>query len=262
MECDGLNVTQKVNLTKAQKVDIPTTVDKLKQAESRLSLRKRCNRFESSLQGSAVGTFETINQCIRHSIVPNNVMRQLSGSPFLLDFELGYGQSMQIVIATLESLSKFADYGLDHFLSDSRWLGPADQKVCHTAAIVKDNLGVYRPVAASFSSTENSQTASRFYESIVRCQKCGPECAHPLRLGYSDLTRLSWTRSCNAQRLHQPHPLVSIDKDAAAALGFKQNVSIDVFHHIKNFNLKLKEFKIPSGPPQAVIHHLHHITLR
>jgi hypothetical protein len=261
----GLTLGLKDDLVQGNKVQgLSSDVREVKENVPRLVLRKMCNRITSLTQSDAVGTFEILNRCIRQHILPRNAALFESGDPFVVDFELGYGQSMQIIIATAQSLDDYAAFGVDHLLSDTRHFGPSDESLKHTAAIVRDTNGRYRPAAASFSSTESSATASRFLQSMRRLRKCGPNCKCPLMLiDSSHVTRVMFQRRCySIESSDSSNPLVSIDKDAAAALGFFKKVSVDIFHHMKAFSAKLKEFGLTNGSLLAAINQLHRVTLR
>jgi len=72
----------------------------------------------------------------------------------VVDFELGYGQPMQLIIATAQSLDDYTEFGVYHLLSDTRHFGPSDESLKHTAAI-DDGVGLI------------------FFYSMRRVQKCG-----------------------------------------------------------------------------------------
>jgi hypothetical protein len=267
--CDGNSLcpTQKEQLYKNSKLKVSPAVSAIKQDYERLDIRLTSNRMEKATKNDAVGDFEQLNRCARQFIAPVNIDRSRNGEPFLLDFELGFGGTFQLVVATTESLDHLTNFGLEHFLSDSRWLGPTDAKVCNTGALVRDTNGIYRAVAASFSSVEDSKTSSRFVDAMHRCRRCCPECDHPLEAYICTLTRLTWTRRClspDDQTVldKQVGQLTSIDKDSVAKLGFDGKVAVDIFHHMKAFGAKLKELGVSNSSLLAGINQLHRVVLR
>lgn len=173
-----------------------------------------------------------------------------------------------MIVAEQCSLDNLTAFGVDYMLSDSRWLGPSDAKVCHTGALIQNCAGIYKPVGCSFSSTESSATASRFAIAMHRCRRCSPQCQHPLEMvSTADITRLSWIRRCTSSDdgtilKKYVKQLTSIDKDAAAKKGFQGRVAVDIFHHMKAFGSKMKEYGLTNGSVLAGVNQLHRVTLR
>ena len=266
LDGNSLTVNQKVNLTTQARIKTSSNVLMIKQNVTRNSARKICNKFIDSKSDDVVGTFSIIDQCIRRHIVPSNIQREENGKPFLLYFSLGMGSTMQIVISTRDALLKYQLYGR-HLISDSRWSGPADKKICHTTALIKNDNGHFSSVVASLSSCESADTASIMLEALNKNRPCSSSCTHKLvQIACPNLNTICWARNCTddcGNMLNKTmEPLVTIDKDSSAARGFNKKVSVDIFHHKKAFSERLRILGIPSGVVSATINLLHNITLR
>jgi hypothetical protein len=262
----GSSVQVKVQTVDNNLLELTPDVHKKKQQVDRLCIRKMCNRMDTAKQGTAVGSFDKINRCLRDHITPNNFNQERDGEPFILYMHMGMQSSMQVVVATRKSLANFTSFGLRHAISDSRWGGPTGDKICHTTLVVQNENSHYPPVGASFSSCETAETAATFIKALHACRPCGPDCSHQLKLvPNADILTLQWARECCDERGNilnkQTVPLVSIDKDTGAAKAFVKSC-IDPFHHKRAFNESLKKYGVPRGMVSAAINHLHNVVLR
>jgi hypothetical protein len=133
---NSLTVSQKMEVVAKHKVELKDNqVGSIKQEISRVELRKMSNRIEKSKRNDAIGNFEELNRCVRQFLFPCNLQRESNRQPFILDFNLGFGDHFHIIIATRKLLDCLMAFGQQHFLSDSRYFGTSDAKVCHTTAV-------------------------------------------------------------------------------------------------------------------------------
>ena len=93
--------------------------------------------------GSAIGSFDKINECIRTWVISRNEINFLENRPTIMFFQCGFGEPLILTITRKD----YIDHAIENpkYTTDSRWFGPKDTKLCNTVLmfIEKDTRHSY-----------------------------------------------------------------------------------------------------------------------